>query len=229
MGSDAIKTKNNFNRITLYDQIRFWATILVVIGHSTYLEAYSELVQVEYSLPDKISSVYYSDVFEIWRTVQRWIYGFHMPLFFVLSGALFVYSVEKNIKDVFISKVKRLVVPYFVWGYLFMLPVKYLAGFYDRNSLKEAYKIFWRARESGHLWFLLALFWCMIYMYVVVNILERIKLNNTLILFISAICFRLISIYFPVECSCRPHRFPPHTCACSGSPSGWTCCHPPAR
>ncbi len=44
----------------------------------------------------------------------RWIYSFHMPLFFLCSGM--VFSTALNYRDFFIKKFKTLVVPYFSLG-----------------------------------------------------------------------------------------------------------------
>ena len=47
------------------------------------------------------------------REIFFFIYSFHMPLFFCISGYLF--STRKKFKDFFISKVKTLIVPYILF------------------------------------------------------------------------------------------------------------------
>ncbi len=49
--------------------------------------------------------------------VDKIIYGFHMPLFFFLS-ALFTGFLYRRYQTVIIQKVKRLLVPYFVWSFI---------------------------------------------------------------------------------------------------------------
>lgn len=187
------------HRVTVYDQMRLLATFLVVLGHSTYTNIVTDLGGVSYVLSENVSKIYYSAPFHFWRAVQRWTYGFHMPLFFVLSGALFAFSRNNTLVQIGISKFKRMIIPYFVWGYFFMLPIKYISDFYDKNSILSAYKVFWRGRESGYLWFLLAIFWCTIIFATMLKILKCLKIDKWwIILFISILC-RCFYVFIPAD------------------------------
>ena len=46
------------------------------------------------------------------------IYSFHIPLFIFLSGMLFSGS-TKSAKEFFVSKIKRIAVPYYFWAFIF--------------------------------------------------------------------------------------------------------------
>ncbi len=48
---------------------------------------------------------------------KEWIYAFHMPLFFLLSGMLLRPTAD--LKAFAIKKGRRIIVPYFVWGLIF--------------------------------------------------------------------------------------------------------------
>lgn len=85
-----------------------------------------------------------------------------MPLFFILSGATFGISELTEFDTLCRKKIRRLLIPYWVYGQLFMLPVKYISGFYSADTFKQAEISYWAGGESGHLWFLTALFWCML-------------------------------------------------------------------
>ena len=50
------------------------------------------------------------------RFADHWIYSFHMPLFFFLSGLFLIRSTKKPWKDFAIEKVRTLAYPYFVWS-----------------------------------------------------------------------------------------------------------------
>lgn len=50
------------------------------------------------------------------KSIDQWIYAFHMPIFFFLSGLLMQRSVSKSLKDFIIDKLKTLAYPYFVWS-----------------------------------------------------------------------------------------------------------------
>jgi hypothetical protein len=90
-----------------------------------------------------------------------------MPLFFLLAGAVYKISEkpDEHLNELVIKKVKRLIVPYFLTGIFFMFPIKYLCDFYNSQSIFKALNAFWKGKESGHLWFLVALFWCFIIFY----------------------------------------------------------------
>lgn len=53
-----------------------------------------------------------------------YIYFFHVPLFFVISGMCFNSS-DSDIRDFFSKKIKSLIVPYFSFG-IVVVPMAYL-------------------------------------------------------------------------------------------------------
>lgn len=175
-------------RTLVYDWLRLIATIFVVIGHSAYLQIITMHGGVSYEIPIDINSIYYSTMFEWQRYLAGWVYGFHMPLFFMLSGAVLALKPLGAFDDFVKSKIERLLIPYFVWGWLFMLPIKRLGNFYNQDSLLSALKGFLGGEDSGHLWFLTALFWCMIIFYLMKKVLEKIEVSsNFLLLFLAGI------------------------------------------
>lgn len=99
----------------------------------------------------------------------KWIYSFHMPLFFFISGFLFSLTNESFVKmdkgNLLMKKVKRLLVPYFTIG-LVLWCVKYtfssLASVERHFSLAAFLKMFVapNTEEStmGYLWYLITLF-----------------------------------------------------------------------
>ena len=50
------------------------------------------------------------------KSIDQWIYAFHMPIFFFLSGLLIQRSVSKSLEDFIIDKLKTIAYPYFVWS-----------------------------------------------------------------------------------------------------------------
>lgn len=87
-------------RIDEVDLLRGTAAVLMVLGHSF----------IQY--PVDISSE------PVCAALGHFIYTFHMELFFVLAG--FVYRC-RSYKPFIIKKVKRLLVPYFLFGSIFAL------------------------------------------------------------------------------------------------------------
>lgn len=104
------------------------------------------------------------------KIILQWIYSFHMPLFFFLSGVF--HSQGKNYKEFVIKKIKTLLVPYFFFSiilFLFFFIVSRNIGFSAGESLsvKENFIGIFLGNEmkgtsqmswGGQLWFLPALF-----------------------------------------------------------------------
>lgn len=104
------------------------------------------------------------------KIALQWIYSFHIPLFFFLSGIF--HSQGKNYKEFFGKKVKTLLVPYFFFSiilFLFFLIVSKNIGFSagENLSVKENFIGIFLGNEKkgisdiswgGQLWFLPALF-----------------------------------------------------------------------
>lgn len=89
--------KTRDNRIQWIDRAKFIGIFLVILGHC--------------SIP-----VY----------LKVWIYSFHMPLFFFISGSLNKFNFQTSYHDVFRKKTRTLIIPYFFFGivtYLFWLLV----------------------------------------------------------------------------------------------------------
>lgn len=156
MENVSAKTPAN-NRVLLYDWLRLIATVYVVIGHSTYLTITSANGGVFYDLPAQAGFILFT------QQISGWMYRFHMPLFFLLSGAVLALRPVPSLDALVRSKTKRLLLPFFACGLFFMIPVKLLGGFYQPSAIPGALNAFFtNTSDTGHLWFLLALFWCMI-------------------------------------------------------------------
>lgn len=109
-------TDNNRNRLISF--LQAYGIILVVVGHS--FVGYGEN-----------------------HPIAVWIYNFHMPLFFFISGYLLYYSPLMHSKQLsqtkmtgsngfVMKKVKRLLIPYVVISSLAFIPKAYLSRFADR-------------------------------------------------------------------------------------------------
>lgn len=102
---------------------------------------------------------------------NKFIYSFHMPLFFILSG--FFYK-PQEFKKAFWKKVKSLLVPYFVINALRCLVALYQSGFenmltgyffpalYGNGSTPKIALSLFDVKIVGMTWFLMALFMCQV-------------------------------------------------------------------
>jgi len=151
-------------RVALYEWLRLIATLMVVLGHSTYLR-----ISTQYGYLDRVEAlqwlapVYYSFFFDRVRAAAMLVYTFHMPLFFFLSGAVLHLRPIGPLGPFVRKKARRLILPYYLCGLLFMLPVKIFTDFYTPEKLPKGIVGFLLGgTDGGHLWFLTALFWCMV-------------------------------------------------------------------
>lgn len=118
-------------RNNVIDAIKGFAILLVIIGHL-----------MQKSLADFDHNI-------IWR----FIYSFHMPLFFFVSGFLAFFTKKSQIDLVF-NRFKSLIVPFFVWAvvyYFFREQSKQTFYYYMKNVIVTP--------DLG-LWFLWVLFFC---------------------------------------------------------------------
>lgn len=85
-------------RIQIYDWVRVISTLYVVIGHSSYLNIETICGGVNYVLPISLSSINNCSLLSFSRDMSRWVYKFHMSLFFMLSGSIFALKPIFEIK-----------------------------------------------------------------------------------------------------------------------------------
>lgn len=89
------------DRVKYIDITRAIAMLLIVLGHAL---VYSE----------HCTGIY------------KFIYSFHVVLFFVISG--FTFSAKKRFLEFVKGKFLRIMVPYFVWAFLFLIPYALFAS-----------------------------------------------------------------------------------------------------
>lgn len=132
------------NSISWISVCQGWAIALVVLGHGGI----------------------YSTSFPVAFSVRQIIYGFHMPLFFFLSGFLLYYSrIGRGVSfsSVFVEKVKRLYVPFLFFTLVYVL-FKLILGTLAAHPFHFSERFFidtfvlYRSNPNFEMWFLVALF-----------------------------------------------------------------------
>lgn len=114
------------------------------------------------------------------------IYLFHMPLFFSISGYLFIDKCQKkDMLSIVKNKFKRLIIPYIIIGILWVYPIKIISQYpkYLKNGF--IYNIIMNiiiGKDNGHLWFLPALFTIFIISYLIEKYIKNSKIKFFLIL-----------------------------------------------
>lgn len=95
-----------------------------------------------------------TDMFE---TIDKLIYSFHMPLFFFLSGLVFAPRLTVPLGSFVKSTSLRLLWPLFLWTYVF-LGLQALAGSQANDPIRVAEFPMLPLPPVAHFWFLWALF-----------------------------------------------------------------------
>lgn len=126
------------------DFIRGIAVLLVVLGHNIQYGSGEVFYQ---------SADYFEDF------LFKCIYSFHMPLFALLSGYLFFWSLKKSVKDVLKRRMISLVLPIFCWVTLEHIGKGAVLA--ARNEFSFWTFIHHYVSSFVHdFWFLWAIFWC---------------------------------------------------------------------
>ena len=122
------------NRIHWIDYAKGIGIFLVVLGHVCR--------------GAKLSSILAPSIA---HSIDRWIYAFHMPIFFFVCGLLIQPAASKPLKDFIIDKLKTIAYPYFVWsiiqGVLVLTAFKYtnssMSLSYILQIIYQPILIFW--------------------------------------------------------------------------------------
>ena len=114
--------------------------------------------------------------------LATWIYTFHMPLFFFLSGL--VYNHSRNYGNGITKRFTRLVIPYFTLGSRIFIVWCIIYAFQERSNAEYWYMLrdFLVQRGYWTIWFLAALFLASILQWGIVCIAKE---KKTLILILS--------------------------------------------
>ncbi len=171
----------HYKEIEDYSIIRFLATFLVLIGHCTSLTYYGGGYNSD--------SEYLGWSIKIWNYVNEFIYSFHMPLFFVLSGALFHHKKKNNkyIKE----RYKRLIYPFVFNAFFVLLPCRIIVGYYKCDSviiIGQIFKDLFLCLNNSYLWFLICLFVLNImFFFLEKNVLKMKKITIVILTVLSII------------------------------------------
>ena len=141
---------NREQKSRLYRDIKTLTTILVVMGHVIVMYTANGAIPV-------------SGRSLLLQKLTDFIYSFHIPLFYIVTGAVFGYCIEngkyKDSKGFIINKCRKLLVPYLVFGVFYVTPVMKYVGLLNVRLGEYIEKGILLSRNPRHLWFLMALFW----------------------------------------------------------------------
>lgn len=134
---------NNSRNLTI-DFIRGIAILLVVLGHN-----------IQYGSGE----IFYQSEGYFGEILFKIIYSFHMPLFALLSGYLFFWSIKKSVKIVLKTRLTSLLLPILCWILSeYIVKAIVLLSLCRFNIISFAHDFV--SSTVYRLWFLWAIFWC---------------------------------------------------------------------
>ena len=156
-------------RLYWIDVLKGMGAILVLLGH---LVPYNSMIKI-------------------------YIYSFHVPLFFFISGYVFKY--EKKIDYFFYKKVNRLLIPYIKYSIL-----SFFASYFVEDVVASKREILYHIFFVGgtnyfntSLWFLVILFFTLIIAEIVGLIVNKLKIKtNQLINTLILLCLLVVGLLF---------------------------------
>lgn len=144
--------------------MRVILVVLVVIGHGIF-----------YTIDTNFGGIYIYEAMndagikdtafhELLLYVSSFIYSFHMPAFFSVSGMLFFRQIEKgryrSLKSLAVIKFKRLIVPLIFTWMIVNIPIKWISGYYkdlEHPFFSALFQVL--VPYDVYLWYLESLFW----------------------------------------------------------------------
>lgn len=168
----------NNKRLDYLDYVKGFGILLVILGH-----------------------IYTADNY-----IKIWIYSFHMPLFFIISGLLIKHTnlKERNIKNIISSKFKSLIIPYVYFEllaiFMWMIQNEFTLSAL-RWNLIDSILMYCRA---GATWFLPCLFVSeIIFIFMIKNIKShKIKLLFLIFLFLIPFIIKTENHYIIIIFRC---------------------------
>lgn len=140
--------------------------LLVVFGHCTY-----------YTLKTNYGGINYEPNIDIciagktFRYLVSSIYVFHMPLFAMISGMCFNWTLMKHLsfEGLLSNKFYRLLIPFLFTALFLSIPIKYVTGYWieSDNVIKDIILGQILLGGNSHLWFLMSLFNVFIFSYLI--------------------------------------------------------------
>ena len=119
------------NRCYYLDLAKVITTLLVILGH----------------------------LYSVDSTVRLYLYGFHMPLFFMVSGIFHKYTGRIN----WLNYVRNILWPIFIFIILAIITNVLFHGKHLTEQLRSYFIDIALGETHGILWFLYALFWCKVF------------------------------------------------------------------
>lgn len=162
--------KKKTDRLQYIDIAKAIAIFLVVLGHPRAVEDYG--------------------------TVERFLYAFHMPLFFMMSGIFLKQKSHYGVqswKNFFKKNLLGLFVPYIIWAAIYMTFSYINVG----KVLYGSWIVLRNTHSLSSLWFLPVLFMARTYQEAMMHVAWKFKWNPRIVAAVCAFLFFVIGMVIP--------------------------------
>lgn len=174
-------------RTDIYSVLKVCAVVLVVLAHTTRMYTASGAIHMGENA--------------ILTAITTFIYRFHMPLFIFLSGTIYQICITngkyKSIKAFFCNKLKRLMIPYFAFGILYVAPVVVYTGVTTYSYPRYVMEGIILSHDSRHLWFLWTLFVIFIITRALKSIFDRFRFALPCLTILAIVVSAIHDGHFP--------------------------------
>ena len=145
--------------------------------------------------------------------LRNFLYSFHVALFFMISG--FLFKVDKKPFEFIKNKFIRIMIPYFIWGLLFLIPYMLFSNGIKNtlniNAISDIKALLlnllygngndWHLKQNSALWFLPALFTMEVIYYFIIKLINKHPKLDLIalpvILLVNIITSTKLTIIFP--------------------------------
>lgn len=177
----------------IYNVVKAITALLVVFGHCA----------VMYTSDGAFSPLNHSWILE---KTAKYIYLFHMPLFMFVSGAVYGLCIQQSkyedTLEFIRNKIKRLLIPYFSFRFLYVAPAVCLMGVTDQDYFSYCLSGIVLSMNSRHLWFLLALFHIFMFAIFLRKWILKSRYTQASVLLLSCAVY-ILAKYVPVALQLR--------------------------
>ena len=177
------------SRVLRYDYLRVILVVLVVLSHCSYYDIITPFGGIYYQSMMLTYGISDTKVHWAIKIVSNYLYSFHMPAFFALSGCLFWNQIKQHkwtLSSLVVKKFKRLILPLLTTWFFWNIPIKYISGYYHGVPFsKVLLQLIFPNRV--YLWYLESLFLVFIIVYLIVKLCSKELLQSFILLFMYII------------------------------------------
>lgn len=117
----------------------------------------NRIIEIDYTKAIGIILMVLGHCYSNTNLLIRWLYSFHMPLFFIVPGIVYGQKSSK-LNFSWKNRLKSIILPYFIFGTIYILFLFLMNKFSDVNILIVRFKMLFTLQGVSVLWFLPCIF-----------------------------------------------------------------------